>query len=163
MRQTLIAFAAALLVAGLAACVGSATLSPALNARLDQPGTTLDAAAAIDLINQYRSASGVPPLVMDVALNVAATSAAASYAGAEDIAAGRASLGPVAERVGAPQAAEKVSAGYGTFGETFSGWRNNPNDAGALAAPWASRAGIGVVYDPDTGFGTYWVLILAAS
>jgi uncharacterized protein YkwD len=156
--------AVAALSAALAACTTTTSFSPALNARLDQPGATLDTAAAIDLINQYRAASGVAPLAEDAMLNAAAASAAAVYAGAEDISAGRQRLGPIDDRVeGEVQAAEKVSAGHFTFGETFSGWRNNPNDAEALVAPWATRAGIGVIYDPNSGFGTYWVLILVGS
>lgn len=164
LRQLVSYLAAIAIVAALAACTTTTGFSPALNARLDQPGATLDTAAAIDLINQYRAASGVAPLAEDAMLNAAAASAAAVYAGAENIAAGRESLGPIADRVdGEGQAAEKVSAGHFTFGETFSGWRNNPNDAQALVAPWATRAGIGVIYDPNSGFGTYWVLILAGN
>ncbi|MEX0628817.1 MAG: CAP domain-containing protein [Cucumibacter sp.] len=164
MRQPPIRLAAALALVLLAACTTTATLPAAINARLDQPGAVLDATAAIDLINQYRAASGVAPLVIDPTLNAAAASAAAVYAGATDIEAGRVRLGPIGDRVdGDVEATEKVSAGHATFGEAFSGWRNNPNDAGALTAPWASRAGIGVIYDPNSGFGTYFVLILAAS
>jgi uncharacterized protein YkwD len=164
LRSLLKSLAAAALATALAACFGAPSLSPAINARLDQPGATLDAAAAVDLINQYRATLGAPLVILDPALNAAAAAAAAAYADASDIASGRQRVGPIDDRVdGDAQTAEMVSAGQATFAETFSGWRNNPNDAEAIKAPWARRAGIGVIYDPDSEFGTYWVLIYAGA
>ena len=32
--------------------------------------------------------------------------------------------------------------------------------AAALASPGATRAGLGVAYDPDSSLGVYWVLVL---
>lgn len=164
MRSLLKTLAATVLAAALAGCFGAPAFSPSINARLDQPGTTLDAAAAIELVNQYRTATGAPLVTLDPMLNAAAAAAAAAYADAADIPSGRQRLGPIDDRVdGDAQAAEMVSAGHATFAETFSGWRNNPNDAGAISAPWARRAGIGVIYDPNSEFGTYWVLIYAGA
>ncbi len=164
LRSLLKSLAAAVLTATLAACFGTPSFSPSINARLDQPGATLDSAAAVELVNQYRAASGVALVVLDPALNAAAAAAAAAYADATDIPSGRERLGPIDDRVdGDAQATEMVSAGQATFAETFSGWRNNPNDAEAINAPWARRAGIGVIYDPDSEFGTYWVLIYAGT
>lgn len=164
LRSLLKTLAAAALAAAVAACFGTPAFSPSLNARLDQPGATLDTTAAIELVNQYRAASGAPLVALDPMLSAAAAAAAATYADAADIAAGRERLGAIDTRVdGDAQAAEMVSAGQASFVETFSGWRNNPNDAQALNAPWARRAGIGVIYDPDSEFGTYWVLIYAGT
>jgi uncharacterized protein YkwD len=128
-----------------------------------EPGATLDRAVAIEIINQYRATTGQSPLVLDPGLSSAAASAAAVYASASDFDSARTRLGPVEQRVdGQGMVAEKISAGHTNFAETFSGWRANPNDAEALSAPWARRAGIGVLYDANSQFGAYWVLILAA-
>jgi hypothetical protein len=54
----------------------------------------------------------------------------------------------------------RASAGYPSFAETFSGWRNSPPDAAALSNTKASRAGLGVVYDARSTHGVHWVLIL---
>ncbi|MHB1111340.1 MAG: CAP domain-containing protein, partial [Devosia sp.] len=56
--------------------------------------------------------------------------------------------------------AMRVSAGYATFAETFSGWRNSPADAQALTDKAATRAGVGVGYGANSTYGVYWVLIL---
>ena len=53
----------------------------------------------------------------------------------------------------------KLSAGYATFAETFSGWRNNAADAVGLAAP-ATKAGVAAAYNPGSSYGIYWVLVL---
>ena len=163
MLRALPCLAAVLALALIAGCT-TTSLPTAINARLDAPGAVLDKQAAIDLINQYRATAGAPAVTIDPALNSAAASAAAVYATSPDVAAGRTRLGAIGDRVdGDAQAAEQVSAGYVTFADVFSGWRNNPNDAQALTAPWASRAGIGVIHDPNSPFGTYWVLILAGN
>jgi uncharacterized protein YkwD len=53
----------------------------------------------------------------------------------------------------------KLSAGYATFAETFSGWRNNPADAVGLLAT-ASKAGVAVAFNPASSYGIYWVLVV---
>jgi uncharacterized protein YkwD len=55
----------------------------------------------------------------------------------------------------------RVSAGYANFAETFSGWRNSPADAAAIADASATKAGLGVAYDANSTYGVYWVLVLA--
>jgi uncharacterized protein YkwD len=147
----------------LAACTDTGALAPGLTARLDTPGAQMDRFVAIGLINELRAANGAGPVRLDEALNVEAARAAARYARAGSIGAGRSALGPIKVRLDAKnQAEEKVSAGYATFSDTFSGWRGNSGDTEALTAPWATRAGLGVHYDASSRFGTYWVLVLAA-
>ena len=53
----------------------------------------------------------------------------------------------------------KLSAGYATFAETFSGWRNSPADAVALKAT-AGKAGIAMAYNGSSTYGVHWVLVL---
>lgn len=123
-------------------------LSPGLSARMDQPGATLDRAQAIAMINAYRATNGLPALTPDAALDGTAQTLANQYA-----------------QTGTPPRAPqeltvmKLSAGYATFAETFSGWRNSPADAVALKAT-ATKAGIAVAFNAASTYGVHWVLVL---
>lgn len=146
----------ALLVAGLAlsACSmggGSSTgiaLAPGLSARMDQPGASLDRAQAIAIINAYRATNGLAALTPDAGLDGTAQALADQYA-----------------QTGTPPktpqdlVAMKLSAGYASFAETFSGWRNNPADAAGLRAN-ATRAGVAVAFNGASTYGVHWVLVL---
>ena len=123
-------------------------LAPGLAARMDQPGASLDRAQAIAMINAYRATSGLPALTPDAALDGTAQALATQYA-----------------QTGTPPRAPqdltvmKLSAGYATFAETFSGWRNSPADAVALKAT-ATKAGVAVAFNPTSTYGVHWVLVL---
>ena len=150
-------FAAAALVAtltvsacsmgGMVPATGTA-LAPGLSAHMDQPGASLDKALALSLINAYRATSGLPALIADPGLDGSAQALANQYA-----------------QTGTPPrtpqelAGMKLSAGYATFAETFSGWRNNPADAAGLRTN-ASRAGIAVAFNQTSSYGIHWVLVL---
>ena len=140
----------ATLVAGCSSTGGSGGgggLAPGLVAPMDQPGARLDEAAAFGILNQYRATRGVPAFTADPALTAQAQQLAQAYA---------ASGTPPAVP---PGLGSRFSAGYTTFAETFSGWRSSPADAQALAA--GQRAGLAVLYDPGSEYGTYWVLLTA--
>jgi uncharacterized protein YkwD len=147
------AFAVPLLAVALSACSmmggGGGGLPPGLAARMDQPGANLDRAAAIGMINQYRASVGAPPLQEDASLDSEAAALVGRYA----------LSGAVPELPG-DASAVRVSAGYPTFAETFSGWRNSPADAAVLADRTASRAGVASTYSANSGYGVYWVLLL---
>ncbi len=123
-------------------------LAPGLSARMDQPGASLDRAQAIDIINAYRATNGLAPLRHDPALDGTAQALATQYAQT-----GTPPQTPQ-ELVGM-----KLSAGYSTFADTFSGWRNNPADAAGLRAN-ATRAGVAVAFNPASTYGVHWVLAL---
>lgn len=127
---------------------GPAALSSGLSARMDQPGASLNKQEAIGLINAYRATRGVAPLTHDTGLDGTAQALVNQYA--------QTGAAPAT-----PQglAQMKLSAGYATFAETFSGWRNSPADAAALAAP-ASKAGVAVAFNPSSAYGIHWVLVL---
>jgi uncharacterized protein YkwD len=136
----------------LAACStggGGQALSPTLTAAMDQPGAALNRVDALFLVNDYRQHQGVPPLRGDSILESSAQAMASTYA-----------------KTGAAPALPKgidqmlVSAGYPSFAETFSGWRNSPNEAAVMADPSYVRAGIGVAYDASSSHGVHWVLLL---
>jgi uncharacterized protein YkwD len=142
---------AALAAIMLSACSsgGGGGLSAGLTARMDQPGASLNRAEALGIVNHYRSSVGTTALAPDAGLDAAAQQLAADYA----------SSGTAPRR---PEGATamRVSAGYGTFAETFSGWRNSPADAQVLAERGSTRAGLGVAYNANSTYGVYWVLVL---
>jgi uncharacterized protein YkwD len=153
-KPAILPLAIALAGVTLAACSmggGSTTaiaLSPGLSARMDQPGASLDRAQAIAIINAYRATNGLPALTPDAALDGTAQALANQYA-----------------QTGTPPRAPqeltvmKLSAGYATFAETFSGWRNSPADAAGLKAT-AGKAGVAMAYSPTSSYGVHWVLVL---
>ena len=151
LNPLLTAASLALVLAGCSSFGGPSwpgALSAGLSARMDQPNATLDSQQAIDLINAYRATRNMPPLMADAGLNGTAQALANQYA----------QTGTAPTK---PQnlAQMKLSAGYATFAETFSGWRNNAADAVGLAAP-ATKAGVAAAYNPGSSYGIYWVLVL---
>jgi uncharacterized protein YkwD len=145
----LAAFAALLTVLGACSPGGGGALSTGLTARMDQPGAQLDRAEALGIINHYRAVSGAPPLRADAGLDSEAQQLAAAYA----------QSGTAPRRPG-EIAVMRVSAGYANFADTFSGWRNSPADAAALAQVGTSRAGIAVAYNDNSTYGVHWVLLI---
>ena len=146
------AFAALLIGAALASCgEAGGGLAPGLVTQMDTPGATLDRASAIGIVNQYRGTVGANPLTSDTTLDATAQSLAAQYASTGN-----------APKLPPGATAIRVSAGYNTFAETFSGWRNSPADASALASTSATRAGIAAIYDAKSTYGIYWVLVLGS-
>ncbi|WP_374621848.1 CAP domain-containing protein [Devosia sp.] len=148
--STRLALAATLaLLLGACSFGGGQPLSPGLTQPMNQPGARLNRVEALFLLNDYRRAQGTADLRGDAVLDTTAQTLAANYAksGAQP------TLPPGA-------VAMRLSAGYATFAEVFSGWRGVPADAAALASPSASRAGLGVAYDPNSSLGVYWVLVL---
>lgn len=116
---------------------------------MDQPGASLNRAEALGILNHYRATAGSPALAADAGLDTTAQKLAADYA--------RTGQSP---RLPAGALAIRISAGYPTFAETFSGWRNVAADAAAIATAGARRAGLAVTYDANSTYGVYWVLLL---
>ncbi|MEQ1769851.1 MAG: CAP domain-containing protein [Devosia sp.] len=140
---------AALLLPLLAACSSVSGLSSGLTARLDHAGAQPNRVEALGIINDYRRSVGRNALAADAALDAKAQALAQQYATS-----GR----PPARPDGAIEI--RYSAGYFTFAETFSGWRNSNADAAVLAHNTATRAGIGGFYSDNSPYGAYWVLVL---
>jgi len=140
-------------VALLGACADTGSgggLAPGLTASMDSPGASLDRPTAFGMLNQYRAHAGAGPLSDDPSLDATAQSLAQAYA-----ASGKAPALP------AGITGLRASAGYANFAETFSGWRNTPGDAAVLATPTAQRGGLAAIYDPNSTYGVYWILVLA--
>ena len=54
------------------------------------------------------------------------------------------------------------SAGYRTFAEAFSGWRDSPPHRANMLNSGVTKMGIAAVYAPNTKYKVFWALILAA-
>ncbi|HEX4296812.1 MAG TPA: CAP domain-containing protein [Devosia sp.] len=139
---------AAMMTAALAAC-STGGLSPGLSQRMDMPGAQLNRADALNIVNQYRSSTGAGPLTDDSSLDATAQTLVTQYA-------------KTGHQPAAPAGTLDIrySAGYFTFAETFSGWRNSTTDAPAIADAKATRAGLAAIFDNNTPYGVYWVIIL---
>ena len=147
---TLRTFVALMGFAVLAACsTGGGGLSPGLSARMDQPGASLNRAEALSIVNHYRATVGAGALRADASLDATAQTLAQQYASSG-----------ASPRLPAGAVKIAVSAGYPNFAETFSGWRNSPADAAILAERSVTRAGVAAVYDANSTYGVYWVLLL---
>jgi uncharacterized protein YkwD len=137
----------------LAGCMGGSTggaLAPGLVQAVNTPNAQMDRVAALAIVNQYRSVRGAAALAPDQGLDAQAQSLASQYA---------ATGTPPSMPSGV--SAMRLSAGYENFAETFSGWRNSPADADVMASGSARRAGFAAVYNPNSAYGTHWVMVLA--
>jgi len=146
--------AAATLVPMLGACDlmgggGGGALSPGLTNSMASPTASLDRPTALGVIDQYRGTVGAGALADDPSLDAQAQTLAAAYAKTDK-----------APTMPAGVTGLRASAGYSNFAETFSGWRNSPNDAAVLGDAKATRAGLATVYDPNSTYGVYWILVL---
>jgi len=139
----------ALVVVALAAC-SSTRLSDGLTQRMDSGTAQLNTRDAIGIINHYRSTVGVGQLIEDPALSAQAKIMAANYA-------------KTGRQATKPEGTSEVrySAGYATFAETFSGWRNSNQQSLVMSGSSVTRAGIAVVYEENSPYGVYWVVIVA--
>lgn len=145
----LIAPALAAAMALTACSSGGGDLAPGLTQRMDQASATLDRTAALNIVNDFRATSGAPALQPDPALDARAQEMARAYADNN-----------ARPDKPADVDAMRLSSGYATFADTFSGWRNAQADAGTLADPAHARAGFGVAYSESSTYGVHWVLLL---
>ncbi len=136
----------------LAGC-STSPLPAGLTARMDQTGANLDRAEALQLINQFRASRGVRPLTLSPDLNATAQNLANSYA----------SNSGQPPKPGGNVVHMRLSAGYSSFAQTFSGWRGRADDANVIADPSANSAGLGVAYTANSAYGVHWVLLLGNS
>lgn len=151
----------ALALSGLSGCTTTEQAGqpvPPFYVRLDEGGT-LDQTAAAGLINAYRDKNGLPLLALDPALSADARRRAATVAENDTSSWGEM---PVVTRAtaGGADRLERVSAGYRTLAEAFSGWRNSPPHNRLLLSPTATRMGIAAVDRPGTKYRVYWSLIV---
>jgi uncharacterized protein YkwD len=157
---------AAICIAVVAGCAGGEAPSgqPSFYQNLAQPDMTVDPAAAASMISGYRSNNGLGPVSVDPDLMRMANEQAIAMAQHDTM---NHDIGkPFKERVGNSPFAnvvvvEKVSAGYHTLAEAFSGWRDSPPHRANLLNRGVSRLGIAAAFSPNSKYKVFWALILA--
>ena len=163
----IVAVAAALAGAalGLAACSrGPVPESrPAFYQRLDQTGGAVDPASSLSMINMYRANRGVPPLVWDPALGRVAQAQADRMAAADKVHStdeARLDGELAAAGIGYAHFLANFSAGYRTFAEAFSGWRESKVHDATMVAPRATRIGLATAQAPNSKYKIFWSLVV---
>lgn len=163
----MITLAVALSALFLAACSGPASgPRPVFYQNLAQNGGRLDDNNARDIINSYRRAQGVGEVRLSPALSSLAKGYAASLATnarkqTKVKPDGRLKTRLKAAGYEAADISESVTAGYHTFAEAFSGWRDSPPHRKTMLMRNATEMGIAAVYAPGTKYKVYWVLVMA--
>ncbi|MBL8573339.1 MAG: CAP domain-containing protein [Hyphomicrobiaceae bacterium] len=155
--------------AGLSACASRAPTAanvPPFYQRLDVAGRSIDPASSMGMINAWRQKNGLPALSYDPALARVAQAQASAMAAADSP---QASLGAdqnVTARLsrasyGVRSANENVSAGYRTFAEAFSGWRDSRGHNAIMLDPRATRMGIATALNPASKYQVFWSMVVA--
>lgn len=153
---------AALLGAVVAGCGAEPPAAgvPSFYQRLDE-GASLDEQAAAAMINAYRARKGLQPLALDPALSAQARQRATTVAATDTSTWGEV---PRVQAVAAGSdrgvRRERVSAGYRTMAEAFSGWRDSPPHEAVLLERAGTRLGIAAVDRPGTKYRVYWAVIV---
>jgi uncharacterized protein YkwD len=127
---------------------------------LAEAGASIDAETAAEMIGSYRRNHGLKPLVLDPALmRIAGAEADAMAAVAKPASADAVKAKAAAAGYRLPAA--NVSAGYQTFAEAFSGWRESPAHDRVMLDSKADRMGIATAYAPGTKYRVFWTLVVA--
>lgn len=167
MFQTARLALAAFAVFAITACQSERFQTPPFYKDLARADGQVDTSTAAQMISQYRINNGLPAVTPDPQLNAIAKSQAEAMAAAGSVQASLAPTQQLATRmasIGEPKtaAAENVSAGYRTFAEAFSGWRESPKHNQVLLTGDATRMGIATAYSPTAKHKVFWSLVLAS-
>ena len=162
-RNVVFAGLAALALAGCAAEPPEPRLSHRSAAAI--AAVRLDPAAAVAALNAYRAEKGLKPVKLDPALTAMADAQAKAMAAGNVLSHEVAGAFPsrlAAHRVDTWKAAENLGGGYMSLAEAMTGWReSHAHDANLLLAE-GSRFGIAIAKNPDTEYGVYWAMEIAA-
>lgn len=130
----------------------------AIYQRLDKSGSSLDTNAALSMINAYRQSKRLAPLSEDQALSSEAATIASGAARDDKSTFGQ--MPDMAQGASGSARIVRVSAGYYTVAEAFSGWRGVPQHDAAMLAPNATRLGIATALASNAKYKVYWTLIV---
>jgi uncharacterized protein YkwD len=146
----------------LAACAEPprSTGAPSFYTNLGSASARIDAPNARATISAYRLNNGLIVLALDPALNAEAQSVADAMAAADKPASAERIKTALAAR-GVAGAEVNLSAGYRTFAEAFSGWRESAQHDRVMKAQSATRMGIATAYAPGSKYQVYWALVVA--
>ena len=162
----LLAGGLAFVLSGCADGVSSGGPQPSFYRNLARSGARLDEATARNMINGYRKSNGAGEVVLDQRLVSLARAYAASLATTAQTRTSVRPDGKLNARLlnagySAAGVREVVTAGYHTFAEAFSGWRDSPPHRKVMLMGNATDMGIAAAYAPNTKYKVYWVLIMA--
>ena len=152
--------------AALAACSrgpAPTETTPPFYQRLDFGGHAVDPVSSLSMINQYRANNGAAPLVWDPALariaqgQVDRMAAQGRVYSTEEAGLDRDLAGA---GIGYGSFLANFSAGYRTFAEAFSGWRESPRHNATMIDPRASRVGLATAYAPNSKYKIFWTLVV---
>ncbi|MEM8794947.1 MAG: CAP domain-containing protein [Pseudomonadota bacterium] len=165
MKLALPAILCAVVLSGCASDFDGVGGQPAFYRNLESPTAVLDLNDAQQTISQYRSANGLGQLVLDPELVTIAQNHANAQArrGRMSHNAGG-SLGSRLKTLSEPRGAavENVGAGYRSFAQAFSGWRNSKGHNENMLNTKVTRMGIAKAVNPNTKFKVFWTLILTS-
>jgi hypothetical protein len=159
-------FAFAALAAALLAGCGEEPLAP-IDSRLARhiENVRLDPGAAASAINAYRASRGLKPLRLDSTLTAMAQRQANAMVAGDALS--HTVAGPFMTRLAAAgivatEAGENLGAGYFSLDEAMAGWRGSAEHDANLRMPGFTRMGVAIAKSPNTHYGVYWALELAA-
>ncbi|MBN9470153.1 MAG: CAP domain-containing protein [Bosea sp.] len=158
------ALLAALFLAG---CAGSQRETIAPNAKRQErlAAVRLDPAEAVRILNAHRAERGLGAVRLDPALTTMAQRQADAMAASDSLshtAAGTFTARVHAAGLDTVRAAENLGAGYFSTQEAFEGWKKSSGHAANLVMPQATRMGIALAKNPQTRYGAWWTIVLAA-
>ncbi len=157
------ALAAAALLAACARTPTSREPTPPFYDRLDISGRPVDPASSLSMINQYRTNKGLAPLVWDAGLARIAQAQSNDMARIDRVHSTEEAQLP-SQFAGAGIAygsfLANFSAGYRTFAEAFSGWRESKVHEATMLSPRASRVGLATAYSPNSKYKIFWTLVV---
>lgn len=143
----------------------SSTLSgqPAFYRNLEAPTAQLDLRDAATIISSYRANKGLGAVVIDPELVTLAQNHAIAQARANKV--GHTVGGSFSSRIRKLENArsvsvENISAGYRSFAEAFSGWRESKRHNANLLNKKVTRLGIAKSVNASSKYKVFWTLIM---
>ncbi|MDR3496399.1 MAG: CAP domain-containing protein [Ancalomicrobiaceae bacterium] len=157
-------FASAAILLGSCSSTPERVPVPPFYERLDQTQRPVDPASSLGMLNQYRGNNGLRPLVWNQTLARVAKSAAEKMAAAGKV------LGPAEVNLAGELSASgyrpksyvaNLSAGYRTFAEAFSGWRELKDNNAHMLDGRGVEIGLATAYVPGSKYRVFWALVIA--
>ena len=150
----------------LAGCAGEP--EPPLTHRLSPQAVAavrLDPNGAVSALNAYRVSKGLKPVRLDPTLTAMADAQAKAMAAGNVLSHEVAGAFPARlaqAGIDTWKAAENLGGGYMSLAEAFAGWRESPAHNANLLLAEGTRFGIAIAKNPDTQYGVYWAMEIAA-
>jgi uncharacterized protein YkwD len=138
--------------------------TPPFYQRLDLTGRQVDGPSSLGMINQYRGNNGLRPLALNPVLTEVARRAADRMGQAGKVlSADEIQLGAQLTQSGYRYKTyvANLSAGYRTFAEAFSGWRELKENNAHMLDGRATEVGLATVYVPGSKYQIFWALVIA--